>query len=74
MPADDEELLELDAAEEFVAAVEVDICDVTDAVPADAAASDIDDDDDDDVVVFIADVETDVLVEPEEVDIDDPTV
>lgn len=75
IPVDDEELPELDAAEEVAAAEEVDVCDVTDTIPADVVASDTDnDDDDDDVVVVIADVETDVLVELEEADVDDPTV
>lgn len=75
MPVDDELLLEVDAAEEeFAAAEEVDVCE---AVAADVVAPDTDDDnddkdDDDDVVADV--VEADVLVEPEEVDIDDPTV
>lgn len=66
---DDEELLELDAAEEELAAAEkVDVCE---AVAADVVAPDTDDDSDD---VVVAEVEPDVLVESEEVDIDDPTV
>lgn len=66
MPVDDELLLELDAAEEELAAAEeVDVCE---AIAADVVVPNTDDDDDNVVVVAV------VLVELEEVDIDDPTV
>lgn len=71
MPVDEELLSELDAEEEeeVGVAVEPDVRVVIDAVPADVVAPDTDND------VVVADVvEADVLVEPDEVDIDDPTV
>lgn len=81
IPVDDELLSELDAEEEeeeeeLGVAVVSDAWEVIEAVPADvvAPATDDEDDDDDDDVVVADVVEADVLVEPEEVDIDEPTV